>query len=139
LECETTVRLNESPQGFTKDSSQEATQGISQEDGSFKVNPYGSIQKWVPRSKILFIIGKMRRDLDTPISWVKVMCNGLPAVVSRKYIFDEAIDFESEFEERESNENSMDSSLDEDNHLPCPLPEDTEDTSWWDDEFNHDL
>ena len=134
MECKTA----EPTQGFAKDLSQKATQGISQEDEGCKDNPYELIQKWVLRSKILFFTGNMRRDLDTPISWVKVTGNGLPAAVTRKYIFHKATDSESEFDERESYENSTDINFDEYNPLPCPLPEDTEDTSWWDDEFNHD-
>jgi hypothetical protein len=103
------------------------------EDESSKANQSGLIQKWVPRDKILFIIGKIRRDLDTPITWVNVTCNDFEAAVSRKYIFDEVADTESELDER----NSEESNLEEDDYIPYPYQEDTEDTSWWDDDFNH--
>jgi hypothetical protein len=79
----------------------------------------------------------MRKDVDTPISWVNVTCNGLDVAVSRKYIFDEDTDTESDPDERFFNKNPDESDFEED-YIPYPHLEIPEDTLWWDDQFNHE-
>jgi hypothetical protein len=92
----------------------------------------------------VFISGQSYRDHKIPSSWRHITCRGQKAIISKEFIdYEECIyyieddeELEDESEPKDLLGNTYQSDSRNDEYLPYYTQEDC-DTSWWDDELDH--